>query len=168
MLGRIFPKQIDNAYRGYKLAIWLLAAIVLLRLAMSGGTLFQTLFAPLVDNFTTLSDNFGKMTEHWNGMDFTFNARPRSGFTVQGGISTGRRSTDVCEIQAKLPETQLVFGIGWSGALAAGEWTLTDAHIDLGWPLLAAMLFIGNAPVTRPCTNSRPLIVRCWSRLTTP
>jgi hypothetical protein len=67
--------------------------------------------ASLVDNYTTLSDNFGKMQEHWNGMDFTFNARPRAGFTVQGGISTGRRSTDVCEIQEALPESQLVFGI---------------------------------------------------------
>jgi hypothetical protein len=67
--------------------------------------------AGLVDNYTTLSDNFGKMTEHWNGMDFTFTARPRAGFTVQGGISTGRRSTDVCEIQEVLPESQLVFGI---------------------------------------------------------
>ena len=49
---------------------------------------------------------------------------------------------------------QLVFGIGWSGALAAGEWTLTDAHIDLGWPLLAAMLFIGIGPAV--------LAYRCW------
>ena len=47
---------------------------------------------------------------------------------------------------------QLVFGIGWS--LAAGEWTLTDAHIDLGWPLLAAMLFIGIGPAV--------LAYRCW------
>jgi len=43
MLGRIFPKQIDNAYRGYKLAIWLLAVIVLLKLVMSYGALFETL-----------------------------------------------------------------------------------------------------------------------------
>jgi hypothetical protein len=67
--------------------------------------------AGLVDNYTTFSDNFGKMQEHWNGVDITFNARPRAGFTVQGGISTGRRSTDVCEIQEQLPESQLVFGI---------------------------------------------------------
>ena len=34
MLGRIFPKQIDNDYRGYKLAIWLLVPIVLLKFFM--------------------------------------------------------------------------------------------------------------------------------------
>jgi drug/metabolite transporter (DMT)-like permease len=49
---------------------------------------------------------------------------------------------------------QLVFGVAWSGALAAGEWTLTDAHIDLGWPLLAAMLFIGIGPGV--------VAYRCW------
>jgi hypothetical protein len=42
MLGRIFPKQLDNAYRGYKLAIWLLALIVLAKLGMSYGALFDT------------------------------------------------------------------------------------------------------------------------------
>jgi drug/metabolite transporter (DMT)-like permease len=49
---------------------------------------------------------------------------------------------------------QLVFGLAWSGALAAGEWTLTDAHIDLGWPLVAAMLFIGIGPAV--------VAYRCW------
>ncbi len=49
---------------------------------------------------------------------------------------------------------QLVFGVAWSGALAAGEWTLTDAHLDLGWPLVAAMLFIGIGPAV--------VAYRCW------
>ncbi|WP_260396775.1 DMT family transporter [Variovorax sp. KBW07] len=49
---------------------------------------------------------------------------------------------------------QLVFGLGWSGALAAGEWSLTPAHIDLGWPLLAALAFIGIGPAV--------LAYRCW------
>lgn len=49
---------------------------------------------------------------------------------------------------------QLVFGLAWSGALAAGEWALTDAHIDLGWPLAAAMLFIGIGPAL--------VAYRCW------
>ncbi len=42
MLSRIFPKQLDNNFQGYKLAIWLLASIVLLRLGMSYGALFDT------------------------------------------------------------------------------------------------------------------------------
>lgn len=34
MLSRIFPKQIDNSYRGYWLALWLYVPIVLMKLAM--------------------------------------------------------------------------------------------------------------------------------------
>jgi len=49
---------------------------------------------------------------------------------------------------------QLVFGLAWSGALAAGEWTLAAAHIDLGWPLIAAMAFIGIGPAV--------IAYRCW------
>ena len=49
---------------------------------------------------------------------------------------------------------QLVFGLAWSGALAAGEWTLAGAHIDLGWPLIAAMAFIGVGPAV--------VAYRCW------
>jgi hypothetical protein len=67
--------------------------------------------ATAVDNYTTFADNYGSMSEHWNGFDLTVNARPRNGVTLQGGISTGRVSTDVCEIQAALPETQTTFGI---------------------------------------------------------
>lgn len=42
MLARIFPSQASNEYRGYKFAIWLLIAIVLLRLAMSYAALIDT------------------------------------------------------------------------------------------------------------------------------
>jgi hypothetical protein len=42
MLSRIFPKQIHNDYRGYALAIWLLGLVVLARLGMSYGALFDT------------------------------------------------------------------------------------------------------------------------------
>jgi hypothetical protein len=42
MLGRLFPSQADNAaYRGLRLAIWLLAALVILRLGMGASTLLQ-------------------------------------------------------------------------------------------------------------------------------
>ena len=35
MLERLFPKQFDNIYRGYWLGFWLLAPVLLARLAMS-------------------------------------------------------------------------------------------------------------------------------------
>lgn len=41
---------------------------------------------------------------------------------------------------------QIVFGLVWSGLFAGGEWALTDAHIQWGWPLGAALLFIAIGP----------------------
>ena len=44
------------------------------------------------------SNNYGRMIDHWNGVDVTFNVRPGSGVLLQGGTSTQRRSTDNCEV----------------------------------------------------------------------
>lgn len=51
---------------------------------------------------------------------------------------------------------QLVFGLGWAGLFAAGEWALTiDAHIDWGWPLAAALVYVAIGPAV--------LAYRCWA-----
>ncbi|AVS66521.1 EamA family transporter [Paracidovorax avenae] len=49
---------------------------------------------------------------------------------------------------------QMVFGLAWSGAFAAGEWTLGHAHATWGWPLVAALAFIALGPAL--------LAYRCW------
>lgn len=49
---------------------------------------------------------------------------------------------------------QIVFGLGWSGLFAAGEWALTEAHITWGWPLATALLYIAIGPAV--------LAYRCW------
>ncbi len=49
---------------------------------------------------------------------------------------------------------QMVFGLGWSGLFAAGEWALTDARIVWGWPLAAALLYVAIGPAI--------LAYRCW------
>lgn len=49
---------------------------------------------------------------------------------------------------------QIVFGLGWSALFAAGEWTLTDAHIAWSWPVVGALLFIAVGPAL--------LAYRCW------
>ena len=41
---------------------------------------------------------------------------------------------------------QIVFGMVWSIAFASVEWGLTDARLQWGWPLAAALLFIACGP----------------------
>ena len=55
----------------------------------------------LVDTFVTAAKNFGKQTQHWNGMDATIDARIQN-VLLQGGVSTGRESRNDCEVRAKL------------------------------------------------------------------
>ncbi len=49
---------------------------------------------------------------------------------------------------------QVVMGLAWSGLFAAGEWALTDAQIQWGWPLAAALLYVAVGPAI--------LAYRCW------
>ena len=55
------------------------------------------------DPLVTFSKPYGKSYRHWNGVDATINARLRQGLTLQGGISTGRTSTDNCELRERFP-----------------------------------------------------------------
>jgi len=63
-----------------------------------------------VNNLVTLARNYGDQYEHWNGVDFTVNARMKNGVTLQGGVSTGRQVTDNCAIRAALPESTFPVG----------------------------------------------------------
>jgi hypothetical protein len=60
----------------------------------------------LTDNYVTFASNYGNQTEHYNGFDFDVNARMRR-FTVVGGLTTGQKMTNNCDIVAQLPETLL-------------------------------------------------------------
>jgi hypothetical protein len=57
--------------------------------------------------YNTLSDKYGKQTEHWNGVDVALSARLQNGLTLRGGMGTGKRSTNNCDVVAKLPEMNL-------------------------------------------------------------
>src|SRR5437867_1122267 len=46
-------------------------------------------FGRAADNFVTLSSNYGKQIERWQGVDATMTMRPQSGLMLQGGLSTG-------------------------------------------------------------------------------
>ncbi len=49
---------------------------------------------------------------------------------------------------------QIIFGLGWSGLFAGGEWAMTGAHISWSWPLGAALLYVAVGPAV--------IAYRCW------
>jgi hypothetical protein len=53
-----------------------------------------------VQEYLTLSRKLGKQIEHWNGVDLTVDARLPNGTVLQGGMSTGRTTSDNCEVRA--------------------------------------------------------------------
>jgi hypothetical protein len=66
------------------------------------NTTFHTLGA--TDNYYTTADDYGDWTAYWQGIDFSVNARMKSGLVLQGGFSTGAGHRDNCEVTAKVPE----------------------------------------------------------------
>ncbi len=91
--------------------------------------------------FNTLSDRYGKQTERWDGVDVMLSARLQPGVLLSGGFSTGRRTTDNCEIVAALPEMLL------GGQLLAENnnnvW-LSDAWCRQSEPLRTQMKAFGS------------------------
>jgi len=63
-----------------------------------------TKFSVPTNNFVTQASNYGKQIEHWNGVDVSVNARLAQGLLLQGGVGTGRTSTDNCAIVSQHPE----------------------------------------------------------------
>ena len=89
----------------------------------------QSAFGRPSDYFVTLADNYGKRIEHWNGVDVSVNARLANGLFLQGGTSTGRTSTDVCDIIDDVPEGILDF----AGAAAIAPANSAYCHVDTNW-----------------------------------
>ncbi len=123
------------------------------RLPNSGATisaldLNPAYFGIPANNYNTLSDTYGKMTNHWNGVDATMNARLQNGVLLQGGFSFGRESVDACGVTAKVPE-MLASGAnlglpGFSGAgfNLANVW-LSPAHCKMQEALQVQAKFVG-------------------------
>ena len=59
-------------------------------------------FGVAAQPFVTLSRKYGKQQDYWDGVDATINARPREGLFFQGGLSTGRRIEDNCDVVTKV------------------------------------------------------------------
>ncbi len=65
-----------------------------------------------INNLSTYSNNYGNVTQMYNGVDVNIAARIRNGFQAQGGFSTGKRVTDYCAVRSVLPEMTGAFSTG--------------------------------------------------------
>lgn len=69
-------------------------------------------------------------------------------------LSQPKDPADIRTDWAAFLMAQMVFGLGWAGLFAGGEWALTKASISWGWPLAATLLFVAIGPAL--------LAYRCW------
>jgi hypothetical protein len=60
-------------------------------------------------NNVTFAENFGGLSQMYNGFLFNVSARAKGGLNLQGGVNTGSTVQDACDLRAALPETN-VFG----------------------------------------------------------
>ena len=57
------------------------------------------------------ASTYGAQYQHYDGYDFTVDARMKNGVFIQGGVNTGRTMTDNCAIATQAPEVQTVAGV---------------------------------------------------------
>jgi hypothetical protein len=110
-----------------------------------------TSFGRPSDNVVTFSKDYGRLIRHWNGVDLTVNARVRGGVLLQGGLSTGRTSTDNCDLLDKLPELSLsVAGVVARSEAAPAAGSLSPVaycHVDTNF--LTQVKFLGAYTIPR-------------------
>jgi len=88
------------------------------------------------NNYFTFAKNYGKQTEHWNGVDVTLNWRLPASMTIQGGVSTGQRDLNTCDVVDDLPEAAVLttpYCHQKENFLTDGKlvWTYTIPKVDL-------------------------------------
>ena len=103
-----------------------------------GGGYTRTAFdlsptAAAQSNFVTLSKNYGEQTEHFDGLNFSVNARLQNGLLIQGGFGTGRVVTNDCEIVEQLPETLHQFVGNNTRNFAFSARPLEECERNNGW-----------------------------------
>jgi hypothetical protein len=71
---------------------------------------------PVASNMVKNAKDFGKQQGHWDGVDFSVDARLQGGLFLQGGLSTGQTMTDNCDVIDDLPEILNVAGVQQSAS----------------------------------------------------
>jgi len=115
-------------------------------------------FGVAAQPYVTLSRKYGKQRDYWDGGDITVNARPRPGTFFQGGVSTGRRVEDNCDIVTKVdnPSTLYCHRVDPLYTLVKGYGSYTIPKVDVQFsatyqtkpgPLVLAVYTATNAEV---------------------
>jgi hypothetical protein len=149
------------------------------RLGSASGQTISNLYnvnqavASQVSQVQTLSSDFGRYSQMYNGILFNLTARPRNGLLFQGGFNSGTTRTDFCEVYAAVPEMGATnpwcnTSTGWVTRYSGlGSYTLPRIDVlvsgtfrsDQGAPL-AANWVVSNAIVQpslgRPLSNNAP------------
>ena len=76
---------------------------------VEGYDIKPAMFGVAARPYVTLSRQYGKQRDYWQGMDFVVNARPRPGVMFQGGLSTGRRVEDNCDVVTKVDNPSALY-----------------------------------------------------------
>jgi hypothetical protein len=104
-------------------------------------------FGRAPDPLVTLSREFGKQTDRWQGVDIVLNARPGQGMFFQGGISSGRRVEDNCDIVTKVS----VLSVSTRGSVSTSRVTPSSQHCHREEPL--STRFKGYGAYTIPVVD---------------
>ena len=117
------------------------------RLPDGGGYLIEGLYnvnptkTGIGTTYTTLARDYGDQSEYWNGVDFSANARLQNGVMLQGGVSTGRATTDNCEVIGN--DQGAVFG----GAAPGAGPSLRGCHVQAAFLTQVKLLGTYLVPV---------------------
>jgi len=130
-------------------------------------------FGVAAQPYVTLSRKYGKQEDTWNGVDATVNARPRPGMFFQGGMSTGKRVEDNCDVIVKVDNPSPTFchrDEPWI-TFVKGYGSYTIPRIDVQFsgtyqskpgPLILALYTATNAQVApslgRPLAGNAPSV----------
>jgi len=100
-----------------------------------------------VDNYVTKASDFGEITQRWNGLDVNVNSRFR-GVIVQGGVSTGRQSKDVCAVAAQIPTVLQTANTPIGGASASAT-SIAMSSCNSVQPFQTQVKLLGSYTIPR-------------------
>jgi hypothetical protein len=101
-----------------------------------------------IDELRTFSNNFGKQSMIYDGVDLTLNLRLPGGVLLAGGTNTERTKVDTCYALGDLSLTPIVPSSGSNNptSLATGT-PRTEAFCDVRPPFLTQYKFYGSYPL---------------------